>query len=252
MILYFSGTGNSRYIAKQIANSTGDRIVSINDRIRNHDTGKIEAEGRLVFVVPTYAWRIPHIVEQWIRETEFTTQFTTEIKTWFVMTCGDEIGNAGKYIRKLCEEKQFSYMGTGQVVMPENYIAMFAVPKPSTAMKIIQNAMPGVYRIAGLIAEGKPIPDLKISVVDRVKSGIVNPVFYKMFVKADFFRSDDKCTGCGICSGICPLNNIELRDNRPVWGKNCTHCMACICYCPAESIEYGTQSRGKPRYRCDL
>ena len=51
--------------------------------------------------------------------------------------------------RQLCEEKNFLYMGTGQVVMPENYIAMFQVPKPSTAQKIIQNAEPDIERIIG-------------------------------------------------------------------------------------------------------
>lgn len=45
------------------------------------------------------------------------------------------------------------------------------------------------------------------------------------------------------------MNNIQLIDGKPVWGKNCTHCMACICYCPQEAIEYGKKSVGKPRYR---
>ena len=42
---------------------------------------------------------------------------------------------------------------------------------------------------------------------------------------------------------------IQLRENKPVWGRNCTHCMACICYCPTEAIEYGKKSIGKPRYQ---
>ena len=246
MILYFSGTGNSRYVAKRIADVTGDEIVSINEMIRKQNI--IDAGGKLVFVVPTYAWRIPKIVEQWI----LSTRFSGMDRVWFVMTCGDEIGNAPKYIRALCEEKHFEYMGTGQVVMPENYIAMFPVPKASTAQKIIRNAEPVIDRIAGLIAAGKRIPEMKASAADRLKSSIVNPVFYKMFVKADAFGADNRCTGCGKCKRLCPLNNIEINNNRPAWGKNCTHCMACISYCPVEAIEYGNKSKGKPRYRCEV
>ena len=130
--------------------------------------------------------------------------------------------------------------------------SLFPVPKPSTAQKIIRNADPDIVTIAGLIAEGKAIPDLEISVSDRLKSSLVNPVFYKFFVKADSFCADDRCTGCGTCSRLCPLNNIAIKDKKPVWGKNCTHCMACISYCPVEAIEYGDKSKGKPRYRCDL
>ena len=61
----------------------------------------------------------------------------------------------------------------------------------------------------------------------------------------------DKCVGCGKCAKMCPLNNIELKNSKPVWGKNCTHCMACICLCPTEAIEYGKKSVGKPRYHLD-
>ena len=49
MIFYFTGTGNSRYIAKQIAAVTGETIVSINDKIKAGDTAPIETDGRVVF-----------------------------------------------------------------------------------------------------------------------------------------------------------------------------------------------------------
>ena len=63
MILYFSGTGNSRFAAERIAAVTGDPTVSLNDRIRRQDTTGIENETRLIFVTPTYAWRLPRVVE---------------------------------------------------------------------------------------------------------------------------------------------------------------------------------------------
>lgn len=57
------------------------------------------------------------------------------------------------------------------------------------------------------------------------------------------------CIGCGQCVKRCPMNNISIKDNKPVWKSCCTHCMACICYCPLEAIEYGKKSVGKPRYQ---
>mgnify|MGYP002728531920 CR=1 FL=1 len=67
----------------------------------------------------------------------------------------------------------------------------------------------------------------------------------------DILTANDKCIGCGKCAKMCPLNNIKLKNSKPVWGKNCTHCMACICLCPTEAIEYGKKSVGKPRYHLD-
>ena len=79
-------------------------------------------------------------------------------------------------------------------------------------------------------------------------SGPVNPIFYKCFVKADAFTVSEACIGCGQCVKRCPMNNVAIKDGKPVWGRNCTHCMACICYCPVSAIEYGKKSVGQPRY----
>ena len=97
MILYFSGTGNSRYVAEQIAKITDDEIISINSKLQNNDTSDITVNDRLIFVVPTYAWRIPRVVREWILK----TNFKGSKNTWFVMTCGGEIGNAEKYNKQL-------------------------------------------------------------------------------------------------------------------------------------------------------
>ena len=247
MIFYFTGTGNSLYIAKRIAGITGDTLISMNDKIKQNDTQLIHIENRLVFVVPTYGWRIPRVVERWIR----TTQFTGAVQAWFVMDCGSEIGNAAKYIRRLCEQKSFHYLGVTQIVMPENYIAMFNAPEEAEAKRIIENAIPIIDSAAQKIMNGEAFPSPRSNLKDRFRSNAVNPIFYRLIVKADAFRADSKCVGCGKCAELCPLNNITLKDRKPVWGKNCTHCMACICHCPVEAIEYGKKSVGKPRYHCD-
>ena len=135
-----------------------------------------------------------------------------------------------------------------QIVMPENYVAMFAVPKPSTARKIIRNAEPKIVETIRQIAGGKKISPGKVTFIDRMKSRLINPLFYRLFVKADGFFTTDDCTGCGICAQLCPLRNITIVGEKPVWGQECTHCMACICRCPAEAVEYGKKSEGKPRY----
>ena len=244
MILYFSGTGNSKYVAKRIADALGDEIVNLNDRIKASNISPVETGERLNIVTPTYAWRIPRIVRDWLLKTELRGAK----RAWFVMTCGSEIGNADKYNRDLCAEKNLTCMGTAQIVMPENYIAMFSAPQADEACKIVAKAEPSIERAIAAIQSNQPFAPTRNNLYDRFMSGPVNPIFYKCFVKANAFTASSACIGCGQCVKRCPMNNVALKDGKPSWGKNCTHCMACICYCPVSAIEYGKKSVGQPRY----
>ena len=244
MVLYFTGTGNSRYIAQRIAKALGDELLSMNDRIKTGDHSSVETDKRLVIVTPTYAWRIPRIVRDWLTETDCPCG----AQVWFVMTCGSESGNAAGYNRALCREKQLTYMGTAQIVMPENYIAMFNAPQAEEARQIVARAEPYIDRVISAIAANQAFPLPRNNLYDRFMSGPVNPIFYSFFVKANAFAAGDACTGCGQCARLCPTNYITVQNGKPVWGGDCTHCMACICRCPVEAIEYGKKSLGKPRY----
>ena len=247
MIMCFSGTGNSRYVAKCIAEITGDRILDLNCLIKQGGRITETQDDSLVIVSPTYAWRLPRIVEQSVRNAELHPR----CRAWFVMTCGDEIGNAGRYNAQLCANRGLTYMGTAGIVMPENYLAMFEVPDAGTARQIIHEAVPEIRRAAGKIVRGEAFSASHVSLLDWFKSQLVNPVFYALLVRARAFRTDARCVGCGKCTEVCPMNNIRLQAGRPVWGADCTHCMACICRCPQEAIEYGNRSKGKSRYLCE-
>ena len=244
MILYFSGTGNSNYVAKRIADALGDALVNLNDRIKASDTSPVETGERVIIVTPTYAWRIPRIVRDWLLKTELRGARLA----WFVMTCGSEIGNADRYNRDLCTEKGLACMGTAQIVMPENYIAMFSAPQADEARQIVAQAEPSIDRAIAAIQANQPFAPTRNNLYDRFMSGPGNPIFYKFFVKANAFTASSACIGCGQCVKRCPMNNVTLKDGKPSWGKVCTHCMACIGYCPVSAIEYGKKSVGQPRY----
>ena len=100
MVLYFSGTGNSRYAAKLIAKTIDDDFVSINDYIKKGEPPELLSDKPYVFVCPAYAWRLPRVVERFIKD----AVFNGSRKAYFVMTCGSETGNAAFYAEKLCRE----------------------------------------------------------------------------------------------------------------------------------------------------
>lgn len=246
MIIYFTGTGNSRYCAQMLADRLSDTCMDTFHFIRNGIAAELSSDKPWVFVAPTYSWKLPRVFVQFLR----SGTFSGNRQAYFIMTCGGDIGNAAPENQALCKEKGLQYQGTLPVVMPENYIAMFDVPEPAQARTIIAAAHPVLEQAAACIREGQSFPVRQVRLLDRLKSGIVNALFYRFHVRTKPFTVSDACVSCGRCEQTCPLDNIRLVQGKPVWGRRCTHCMSCICLCPVRAIEYGKVSRGKPQYQC--
>lgn len=246
MILYFSGTGNSELIAKLIAKEMNDEALNLFEKIRDRNYSEIKSNQPWIVVTPTYAWRIPRIVSEWINQ----TVLTGHQDIYFFMTCGGSIGQADKYLQKLCRSKNLCYKGCAEIVMPENYIALFETTPVHEIEDMIQCAKETTKHFIRYIKEGKSFPQITITFKDKLNSGVVNTMFYPMFVHAKKFHVTDQCISCQKCVQVCPLNNVQLKGGKPIWGKECTHCMACISYCPTQAIEYGQKTAHKVRYRC--
>ena len=244
MIAYFTGTGNSRYIAEQLTGKIDGETICLNDIIRRKETLKIPVADKMILVTPTYAWRIPKLVEGLLLNADSEKQ----TKVWFVMNCGSEIGNAAKYNQEICSKKGWTYKGTAQVKMPENYLAMFKVPGIEEAKRTVNYSKTVIDELVVRIVEDRNFDAPRNNLYDKFMSRFVNPLFYKNCIKTDKFRVSECCVGCGKCRDICPIQNIAINEGRPEWGSNCTHCMACIAYCPKEAIEYGKKSVGQLRY----
>ena len=173
MIVYYTGTGNSRYVAQRFAAALGDDLITANEYIKNDTPADLHSDRPWVFVSPTYGWQIPRIFADFLRR----GRFTGSRKAYFVMTCGSEIGNADRYNQTLCREKGLTSMGTAQLVMPENYIALFNAPQPEQARQIVAKAEPELDRAIDAIRSGRPFDKPRNNLYDRLMSGPVNPAF---------------------------------------------------------------------------
>lgn len=247
MVFVFSGTGNSLHVARRIAAALGQEVRSVNDALagRGLATAGLAPSEPLVFVSPTYAWRLPRVVRDWIE----CTEFGPAREAYFVLTCGGEIGNAASYLDALCRRKRLAYRGCAQVVMPDNYVVLFEAPSDDEARRIVAEADGAVDLVAQRIARGDDLVPPKATLAARIKSGPVNALFYAAYVKSLKPSATDACVGCGACVALCPLGNIALEDGKPVWGARCTHCMACVSGCPQGAVECGEHTRGRRRYR---
>lgn len=244
MILYFTATGNSEYVAKKMAKELGEETKNLFSLLRGEESGPIFSEQPWIVVVPTYAWRIPRLVENYLS----SGKLEGNREMYFVMTCGDGNGNAWKYCKKLCQKLGMVFRGCASLILPENYIALFDAPQEQEAVRIVQEAQGEIALLIQAIKDKKSFPQPEISWKAKWQSALLNPLFYAFTVKDKKFYVKEGCISCKKCLRVCPVNNIAWEQNHPVWQGNCTHCMACICHCPQEVIEYGTNTLGKARY----
>ena len=188
MVLYFSGTGNSRFAAELIASELKDDIFSLNDLIQKEDYRVFESEKPYVIVSPVYAWQLPRIVRDYIRR----CRFMGNRQMYFVLTCGSNLGNSQKYAKDLADRLGMEYKGMAEIVMPENFITMFKAPSPKAGRRIIKKAEKKITETAHIIRDGGNLEYSSPKV--RVLSSLVNVTFYKYFMGDKTLHTTDECT----------------------------------------------------------
>lgn len=243
MVIYFSGSGNSRYVAQGIALNTNDALVSVNERLKKNDTTDIVCDGSLTVVFPNYCGRMPRVLEEHLKSIKISAS-----KIYFVCTCFQSGWNVEKYCRKLSKSISAEYCGTASVIMPQCYVANYPVLNQADAEKEVLKSNPKIEELSLIISQGKSFSKQKVGVYGKFMSGVMAPVFYPLMVSAKGFKVNDKCTGFGKCQSACSLNNISIKDGKPVWANNCTHCMACINTCPEKAINYKNKTQNRERH----
>jgi Pyruvate/2-oxoacid:ferredoxin oxidoreductase delta subunit/flavodoxin len=276
-IYYFSGTGNSLAVARDIAEKTDGRLIPIASVIGRES---IKTDADVVGIVfPVYHGSTPFIISRFARKMD-----NLDGKYLFaVCTYGDSPSLAIEHLDKIIQSRGGRLAAGFAVNMPYNYIIPsfvlkeFAIPMVLREIPIEkQQAMfanwpTKLESIAEFVnvrktGELETRANFEARLVDffgirdrlgkfgwlKMIAGYRGPTemsFLESLQLMDWaFHYDEKCNGCGMCARICPVSNIQMADDKPAWQHHCEQCFACLQWCPQEAIQFREHTTNGKRY----
>ncbi len=245
-ILFFSGTGNSLQVAKDLCSNLSEFNLLNISKLKNEE--KIIVKScRIGIVFPVYYSRLPLIVEEVLKKLEADKN----VYIFAVATYGAAPSTVLRKLNSLLHTSNITLNSGFLIKMPKNHIYKYETKPVAADSNIFGIEKQRVKEISAIINQRR-------SIKPEISKLAIDIAFDKLFIKAtdkifsgfysldSNFFTDSNCVGCKLCQRICPVNNIEF-ESKPLWKHKCERCMACIQYCPNKAIQMG--KKRKYRYR---
>ena len=235
-LLYFSGTGNSLFVARSLCDKN-DNMLSIPQLLKRGQLDISDSDS-VGFVFPTYNHNIPKIVLEYLNQSTIKSPYV-----FVVMTAGNGSAGAPGYFAEIARKHGLDVSYANEIIMPSNHIPMADIALEKNSDKNVERQLSTVK--ADINSRKKFIPSSGSALVRAI---------IKLVLKIHpegccNFTVSDKCVKCGICTKVCPRGNIRLIENRHYFGNNCESCQACVHNCPRKALQVKGDKNNQERYR---
>ncbi|MCX7615242.1 MAG: EFR1 family ferrodoxin [Clostridiales bacterium] len=236
-ICYFSGTGNSLFVAERLAEHIPDsKIFNIAQLVR--DNSPLNEYEKIGIVFPVYFYGLPNIIKRFVSAFSFEgIKYIFAVATYSGVS-GDAINSLKNEVAKTGQLLSYA----SKITMPDSYTITFSVQSEQMIELKNRSARIKCEKIAKDVKESKrKIPAFSPLAVTKHFSGTDKEKDRKFILTA-------ACNGCGKCARLCPVGNISMKNERPQFHHNCEFCLACFHRCPKKAINYGAKTIRKERY----
>ena len=245
IILYFTGTGNCLYVARELADEHTE-LLSIPQLVKQ---GRYALEADEIGIVyPVYGHMLPNMVREFIKKAQLKAKYKFAVLTYGNRKCSsveiwDEVSRKAG-----CP---FDYITT--MIMVDNWLPNFDM---NEQVKIDKHILESLERIRADLAERKRWHESVTELERQQHAGFlqasgVDPETGFLLHSQDAFAITDDCIDCGICTEVCPRGNYSLTSEGVKTEGDCEFCFACIHNCPQKAIRFKQMKEVNPnaRYR---
>ncbi|MDY3618254.1 EFR1 family ferrodoxin [Agathobaculum sp.] len=234
--IYFSGTGNTRWCMRQLLEGLGEDEGALCPLEAAATAGRLREAEEIVFGYPVYYSNLPKIVRDFIEQNAALWQGK---KVFVLATMGMFSGDGAGLAARLLKKHGAEITGGLHVQMPDCIADVKALKKPlEQNRRIVEDAKGKLRGAAEQMKNGKP-PRAGLSFGSHL-AGLFGQRLYfsqKTAAYTDKLKIDSrKCVGCGLCAGLCPMQNLTIEQGKAAAHGSCTMCYRCVCRCPQQAI----------------
>ena len=237
-ILYFSGTGNTEYVA---------RLFKYYFKQQNIETKVIDITKKrfisdeydfLTLGAPVYAEFYPRYFVNWIKD-KIPIGHGRKVIIFTTLA-----GNSSSSLNEMVEimkEKEYKVEIATEIKMPNNYYIsnIFQMPTEEDIEDRKHNAELKVEELVNDFISGNALIDSSAF----IRRTIVRPVhsmfaeYSNKWAKKNLTVDMKVCVKCNKCSKNCPTQNITVGDEF-IFREDCIYCLKCVNSCPVNAFRY--------------
>lgn len=239
LIFYFTATGNSLYVARELAGESG-QLLSIPQIIKDEHLD-FEAD-EIGFVFPDYAASAPLMVREFVSKAHFKAQYI-----FSVITFGNFAANVADWWDDFCKEKGLQNHYINTLLMVDNYLPVFDM---NEQMKIDKKISENLTQIVNDIASHREYVS-HVDADDRMKEWLkrLQESHFPMEAERLLRLNTETCIACGTCAAVCPHGNFRMTDTHAEFSGSCEYCLACVHACPQKALTLERERNPQARFR---
>lgn len=240
LILFFSATGNCKYVAARLAEAEPQEMLSIVDCIQENRFAFSDA--KIGIISPTYDWGLPSIVDEFLKQASFRTDYL-----YFVATYGTTPGAAGAMAGSAIQGRSIDAFYA--VRMVDTWTPIFDLSTPEKVAKYTKHTEAAICSLIQGVGARHTCRHMVPRTPAFITKWIAAPIYDHKVRRTSHFHVENSCIGCGLCAKKCPVQAIALQGKKPVWVKEkCVMCLGCLHRCPKFAIQYGSKTKQHGQY----